>query len=327
MTTHRLAIAAALILACLFPLFAASIGQTALVGLATRILIYAIAAASLNIVMGFGGMVSFGHAAFFGVGGYAVGVLAAHHGADPIFGLLPGSNAFLVAVPVAMLCAAVVAAIIGALSLRTGGAQFIMITLAFAQILFFLAVSIKAYGGDEGLVIRRPNVLFGLNLRDRATMYFVTLAITAGFLALVWRLKASTFGAVLNGVRQNERRMAALGYDTYGVRLYAFILSGAGTGLAGALMANALRFASPDMLHWTKSGDFIIMVVLGGLGTLAGPLLGAAAFLTLETYLGAWTQYWQLPLGIILLLVVLGTRGGLMRLLTLSGDWIRRRLP
>lgn len=327
MTPQRVLVLALLVLGCAWPMIAAGLGQTALVGLATRILIYAIAAASLNIVMGFGGMVSFGHAAFFGVGGYAVGILAAHHGAEPLFGLIPGTNTFLVAVPVAMLLASVAALAIGALSLRTGGAQFIMITLAFAQILFFLAVSIKAYGGDEGLVIRRPNALFGLNLRDRATMYYVTLAITVAFFALVWRLRASTLGAVLNGVRQNERRMAALGYNTYAIRLYAFVISGAGTGLAGALMANSLRFASPDMLHWTKSGDFIIMVVLGGLGTLFGPLLGSAAFLVLETYLGAWTQYWQLPLGLILLVVVLGTKGGIMRLLTLVAARFARRQP
>lgn len=327
MTSQRVLIVLILILGCIWPMIANALGQTALVGLATRVLIYAIAAASLNIVMGFGGMVSFGHAAFFGVGGYAIGILAAHHGTDPLFGLIPGTNAFLVAVPVAMLLASAVALIIGSLSLRTGGAQFIMITLAFAQILFFLAVSIKAYGGDEGLVIRRPNELFGLNLRDRATMYYITLMFAVAFFAMVWRLRRSTLGAVLNGVRQNERRMVALGYNTYAIRLYAFVISGAGTGLAGALMANALRFASPDMLHWTKSGDFIIMVVLGGLGTLFGPLLGSAAFLVLETYLGAWTQYWQLPLGLILLVVVLGTKGGIMRLLTQVAGWFVRRLP
>lgn len=324
MTWQRLAIIAMLIIACAFPYVAVAMGQTALLGLMTRILIYAIAAASLNIVMGFGGMVSFGHAAFFGVGGYAVGILAAHHGGNPILGIVPGTNAFLISVPVAMLCAGVTAALIGAMSLRTGGAQFIMITLAFAQILFFVFVSIKAYGGDEGLVIRRPNALFGLNLRDRMTMYFVTLTIAVAFFGLIWRFMNSTFGAILNGVRQNERRMVTLGYNTYAIRLYAFVISGIGCGLAGALMANAMRFASPDMLHWTKSGDLIIMVVLGGLGTLFGPLLGAAAFLTLETYLGAWTEYWQLPLGLILLVVVLGTRGGIVRLLRILVAWLAR---
>jgi branched-chain amino acid transport system permease protein len=206
------------------------------------------------------------------------------------------------------------AAAIGALSLRTGGVQFIMITLAFAQMIFFFFVALKAYGGEDGIIIRRPNEFFGLNLRDRTTMYYVALAFAGAFFALLWRLVNSSFGAVIRGIRQNERRMAALGFAPYRYKLYAFMLSGMGSGLAGALMANYLRFASPDMLAWQKSGEFIVMVVLGGMGSFFGPVFGAAAFLVLENYLAGWTEHWQLWLGIVVLAVVLLTRGGIMAL-------------
>jgi branched-chain amino acid transport system permease protein len=314
-----LAALAAFLLAA--PWLAEAAGQPALLSLLTRILIYAIAAASLNFILGYGGLVSFGHAAFFGVGAYAVGILFAHSGAEaaPFLGLIPGTTQFLVTIPAAMLAAGAFAAVIGALSLRTGGVQFIMITLAFAQMLFFLFVSLRGYGGEDGLIIRRPNALFGLNLRDRTTLYFVVLAITALFFAGLWRLVHSSFGNVLQGLRQNERRMASLGFAAYRVRLFAFVLAGMGAGLAGGLMANTLRFASPDMMHWTKSGELMIMVILGGVGSFLGPLWGAAAVLSLESFLGGWTEYWQLWMGLILLVIVLGTRGGIAGLIARLG--------
>lgn len=305
------AVAVAAALAAL-PLAAVAAGQPALVPLATRVLIYAIAAASLNLALGYGGMISFGHAAFFGIGGYVVGILyQAFVGDERIFGLIPGTNQLLLTVPAAMLVAALLAWAIGALSLRTSGVQFIMITLAFAQMLFFLFVSLKAYGGDDGLIVRRRNVLFDLDMRDDATVYWVVLGAACAVFLVLWRIVGSRFGMVLVGIRQSERRMAAIGIAPYRYKLVAFVLSGAGAGLAGALMANYLRFVSPDMLHWTKSGELMIMVILGGVGTLAGPLLGAAAFVILETVLAAWTEHWQLVLGPILLVIVLFTRGGL----------------
>ncbi len=300
----------------LVPQATQAIGSPALLALATRIAIYAIAAASLNFILGYGGMVSFGHAAFFGIGAYTVGILSVHHASgEPFLGMLPGTNLLVVTLPLAILCAGALAALIGALSLRTGGVQFIMITLAFAQMIFFFFVGLKAYGGEDGIIIRRPNEFFGLNLRDRETMYYVTLAFTLVFFALMWRLVNSSFGTVIRGIRQNERRMAALGFAPYRYKLFAFVLSGMGSGLAGALMANYLRFASPDMLAWQKSGEFIVMVVLGGMGSFFGPIFGAAAFLVLENYLSGWTEYWQLWLGIIVLAVVLLTRGGIAALL------------
>ena len=309
-----LALAAAALLA--LPFAAQAMGQPALITLATRITVYAIAAASLNFILGYGGMVSFGHAAFFGLGAYTVGMMFHHAGAaGPMFGLIPGTTQLLVTVPLAMLVAGTAAAAIGALSLRTGGVQFIMITLAFAQMLFFLFVSLTTYGGEDGLIIRRPNEFLGLNLRDRMTMYYTALGFAAVFFVILWRIVHSSFGAVIQGIRQNERRMAALGYAPYRYKLAAFVLSGMGCGLAGALMANVLRFTSPDLMHWTKSGELIIMVILGGIGTFFGPILGAAAFLILENYLSGWSEHWPLALGAILLVIVLFTRGGVAGLI------------
>lgn len=309
-------ITAALLFLLFIPQLTEAAGQPALLALASRILIYAIAAASLNFVLGYGGMVSFGHAAFFGIGAYTVGILFAHHTAgEPLFGFIPGSNQMLVTLPAALIVSGVFAAAIGALSLRTGGVQFIMITLAFAQMLFFFFVSLKAYGGEDGIIIRRTNELPGLNMRDKVTLYYVILGFAALFFVALWRVVNSSFGAVLKGIRQNERRMAALGFAPYRYKLYAFILSGMGAGFAGALMANFLRFASPDMMHWTKSGELMIMVILGGVGSFLGPIFGAAAFLILETFLAGWTEHWPLALGAILLVVVLGTKGGINGLL------------
>ncbi|MFN3971604.1 MAG: branched-chain amino acid ABC transporter permease [Gemmobacter sp.] len=302
------------------PLVTEGIGQPALLSLLTRILIYGIAAASLNFILGYGGMVSFGHAAFFGVGAYVVGILFSHHASGvPFLGLIPGSNQLLVTLPLAMLVAGAFAAVIGALSLRTGGVQFIMITLAFAQMLFFLFVSLRAYGGEDGIIIRRSNEFLGLNMRDRTTLYYVVLGFTALFFAVLWRIVHSSFGNVLQGLRQSERRMAALGYAPYRYKLYAFTLAGMGAGLSGALMANVLRFTSPDMMHWTKSGELMIMVILGGVGSFFGPLFGAAAVLVLENYLARWTEHWPLAMGLILLVIVLGTKGGIAGLIRRIG--------
>ncbi len=294
------------------PFVVQALGQPSLVPLATRVLIYAIAAASLNLALGFGGMVSFGHAAFFGVGGYVVGILYRHYVDSTLFlGLVPGTSQLLVTLFAALLVCGLIAFMIGALCLRTSGVQFIMITLAFAQMLFFLFVSLKAYGGDDGMTIRRRNELFGLNTRDDVTFYFICLSIAALIFLALWRIVGSRFGMVIGGIRQNERRMAAIGIACARYKLAAFVISGMGTGLSGALMANYLRFVSPDMLHWTKSGELMIMVILGGVGTLLGPLFGAAALVILETVLTSWTEHWQLALGPILLFVVLYSRGGL----------------
>ena len=184
-------------------------------------------------------------------------------------------------------------------------------------------VSLKTYGGEDGIMVRRTNELFGLNMRDKATLYWIVLVVAAGYYLFLRRLVNSSFGQTIAGIRQNERRMAAMGVDTTRAKLFAFALSGAGAGLAGALMVNFLRFASPDMMHWTKSGELMVMVILGGVGTLAGPFIGAGALFTLETTLGRFTEHWALPVGIILLVVVLATRGGLMGLVRRIVEWRR----
>lgn len=305
----------ALALLCAWPFLAQWIGQPALVTLVTRMMILAVAASALNIALGFGGMISLGHAAFYGIGGYAIGILTTHAASGaPFLGLIPGSDLLLVNLAAAMLASGLVAAAIGALALRTSGIQFIMITLAFAQMLFFLFVALKAYGGDDGLTFRRRNGLFAFNMRDDATFFYVTLAALVVWLAICARVLRSRYGLLLGGIRQNERRMQAIGVDTYAYRWTAFVLSGMGAGLAGGLMANLGRFVSPDMMHWTTSGELLIMVVLGGSGTILGPALGAFALIGLEALLASWTEHWQIILGPLLVLMALGFRGGLARL-------------
>ncbi len=303
--------------AAAFPMAAKAIGDPSLIGLATRIAIYAIAAASLNLILGYGGMISFGHAAYFGIGGYVVGILYQHYADGELFlGFIPGSNQFLITVVAAVIISGLFALALGALSLRTSGVPFIMITLAFAQMLFFLFVSLKAYGGDDGLIVRRRNVLFDLDMRDDTTFYYLVIAIAVIYFAAFARLVRSPFGLLLGGIRQNERRMAAIGVSTYQYKLTAFVIAGMGAGLAGALMANYSKFVSPDMLHWTKSGDLMIMIILGGTGTLLGPALGAALLIGLETVLTSWTEHWKFFLGPILIVIVLFSSGGLMSLFT-----------
>jgi branched-chain amino acid transport system permease protein len=316
LTLRAVAVPVAVAVLLALPALAATFNVPSVVGLATQVLIYAIAAMSLNLVLGYGGMVTFGHAAFFGLGGYALGILYQHFADHSAFlGLVPGSDSLAVALLAAMLVSGCMAAVIGSLSLRTSGVSFIMITLAFAQMLFFLFVSLKTYGGDDGLMMRRRDVTPLFNARDDINYYYVCLGLAAGWFVLMACIVRSRFGFVLSGLRQNERRLTAVGIAPTRYRLVAFVIAGMGAGLAGALMANDLRFVSPDMMHWTKSGELMMMVILGGAGTLLGPLLGAAAMVGLETFLTAQTENWQLYLGIILLAIVMLTRGGLAAIL------------
>lgn len=268
---------------------------------ATRILIFAIAASSLNLILGFGGLVSFGHAAYLGLGAYTVGVL-----------MDAGITSAWIAWPAAMLVSALAAALIGAISLRTRGVYFIMITLAFAQMFYFLAVSLKAYGGDDGLPLAQRSVLgLGLALKDDASFYWVALALFAAVMAGLQRLVNSPFGWLLQGARENEGRVAAAGGRVFALRWQAFVLAGALAGLAGALLANLNGLVSPHLMHWSQSGQLMVMVILGGAGALWGGPLGAAALLLLEEVLSGYTLHWQLGLGALLLLVVLYAPRGL----------------
>ncbi|OJX68044.1 branched-chain amino acid ABC transporter permease [Magnetospirillum sp. 64-120] len=312
----RLILALLLVVALALPPLLGALGQGFYVGFAARVLIMALAALSLDLVMGLGGMVSFGHAAFLGVGAYVVGIGSWHvfDGSPLPFGL-PGSENALIVWPLAMVFSGLTALGIGAISLRTSGVHFIMITLAFAQMLFYLAGGLKTYGGDDGITLYNRSELLGLKLSDPQTFYYLCLGILVVALAALLRLRASRFGMVLRGVRDNERRMRALGFPTYRYKLAAFVLSGMVCGLAGALLANASEFASPALMSWQKSGELLVMVVLGGMGSLVGPVLGAVALMALEEGLADLTQHWQVILGPLLLVLALSARRGLWGLL------------
>ncbi len=310
---------AGVVLLALVPPIAGWLDQPYLVSLFNRAVILAIAAIGLDLILGFGGMVSFGHAAFLGVGGYVAGILAHHAFEDStVFAwpfVLSGAESALVLWPAAAVGAAVAALVIGAICLRTGGVYFIMITLAFAQMLFFLAVSFQRYGGEDGLSLFQRSTLPGLDLGDDTVFYYVCLALMAGYLFLCFRIVQARFGWVVRGCRQNEARMRALGFATYRYKLGCFVIAGAGAGLSGALMVDLDSFVSPALLTWTRSGELLIMVILGGMGTLFGPVLGATALLLLEEVLGAYTEHWMAVLGPVLILIVLVARRGLYGLI------------
>ena len=290
-----------------------------LITLATRAVILAIAGVGLNLALGFGGLVSFGHAAFFGLGGYAMGVLAYHAQTyTPLMQwpvTIEGTNAMPVIWLVAIVASALLALVIGALSLRTSGAYFIMITLAFAQMLFYFAVSWPAYGGEDGLSIYVRNRFPGLNTMDPIQFYALCYGLLLGVLWLVQRVARAPFGLMLGAARQNEARVQAVGQVPYRLYLAAFVLSGAITGLAGALFADLNRFVSPTMFSWQTSGEIMVFVILGGVGRVVGPVAGAALFVLLEHVLGGFSDFWHIYLGAVLLGVVLFARGGLYGLI------------
>jgi branched-chain amino acid transport system permease protein len=289
----------------LLPFYAQFANDRFILTLFTRIVIMAMAAVSLNLILGFGGMMSFGHAAYLGIGGYAVGILA-----------FEGVHSGFVQWPVAIAASALFALVIGALSLRTRGVYFIMITLAFAQMAYYIVAGLARYGGDDGLTIQKRSQFFApINLTDRVQFYYICLALLFATLYLVWRLVNSRFGLVIQGTRSNDTRMRAIGFPTYRYKLVCFVIAGTLCGLAGALIANHTDFVSPAMMYWTRSGDLIIMVVLGGMGSVVGPVFGAVALLLLEEVLSGITEYWQIILGPLLLLVVLFARGGIGGLL------------
>jgi branched-chain amino acid transport system permease protein len=305
LSVRNLAVGALFVVLALLPVYVALGGDRFVLTLFTRIVIMAMAAVSLNLILGYGGMMSFGHAAYLGIGGYAVGILA-HEGVYSGF----------VQWPVALAASALFALVIGALSLRTRGVYFIMITLAFAQMAYYVIAGVARYGGDDGLTIyKHSQFVAPIDLSNKVQFYYVCLALLYAAIYLVWRIINSRFGMVLQGSRSNDLRMRAIGFPTYRYRLAAFVIAGTLCGLAGALLANHTEFVSPSIMYWTRSGDLIIMVVLGGMGSVTGPLLGAVALLVLEEALSGITEYWQIILGPLLLLVVLFARGGIDGLL------------
>ena len=295
----------------LVPALAAWLGQPFWVTLFPRILIFGLAAMVLKLVLGFGAMVSFGHAMYVGIGAYAVGILS-YHGVDN--GLLQ----LLAALSVG----AIIALAVGSICLRTSGMAFIMITLAFAQMLFFLAVSLREYGGDDGMQLKSRSLFGPLDLNNATVLYYLAYALVLAVLFAFWRLVHARFGMVLRGCRSNERRMASMGFPTLRYKLSAYVISALVCVLAGMLMANLTRFVAPSYMAWTVSGELIVMTVLGGLGTLVGPIAGATALLLLEEGLSSlklglpWldtilNQHWLALIGVFIVLVVLVLKQGI----------------
>ena len=297
---NAILLAGFLFLAAVPPL-AALLAQPFYLDLFRRIMIFAIAALSLNLILGYGGMVSFGHAAYLGVGAYAVGVLA-HYGVH---------NGYL-QWALAVGASAAVALVIGAVSIRTSGIYFIMITLAFTQMLYYLGISIEEFGGDDGMRLAVKSQFPGLiDLNDGSAFYYLVLLILALFLFLGHRLVNSRFGMVIRAARSNEARTRAIGFSPYPYRLAAFVIAGALCGLAGALLVNHTAYLTPEFMNWTRSGELMFMVILGGIATVAGPVLGALTLLLVEDVLSGWTQHWQVILGPLLVLSVLFFKRGL----------------
>jgi branched-chain amino acid transport system permease protein len=299
------AVLATLLFFGLVPIVADAMGEPFYIKFFTRTMLFGIAALSLGLILNYGGMVSFGHAAFVGVAAYVVAILGFHAtDGSSIFGL-PGTHNAFIAWPIAIGCSATAAFFIGAVSVRTTGLYFIMITLAFAQMLFYLFIALTTYGGESGLQMSQRSALWPIDLEDRTSFYYLVFGIMIGCMALTARLVRSPFGLVLNGCRQNERRMRAIGVSTYRYRLAAFTISGAMAGVAGILLANLQAFATPIEMSWSRSGEFLIMVILGGSATLAGPLLGALMFQLVELFLEGWTEHWELFFGLLLIAYVL----------------------
>jgi branched-chain amino acid transport system permease protein len=286
------------------PLVASVGAQTYVLDLVSRIMIFAIAAVALDVLIGYGGLISFGHAACVGLGAYAVGILSAH-----------GFGDALIALPIALAASALFALATGAVCLRTHGVYFIMITLAFSQMMFFTAASLAPYGGDDGLTVRARNTIAGFALmRDALSFYYVVFACLLATYLLCRALLGSRFGRVFCGARENPIRMASIGYDVFRYQLVAYVIAGAIGGLSGFLLANAAEFVSPAYMSWQRSGELVIMVLMGGMGTLYGAVIGAAAFVLAEEWLSGLTEHWKMIFGPLLVLIVLFARGGLVGL-------------
>ena len=297
----------------LLPLLSPILGGSYLLLIGERVMIFAIAAISLELLIGVGGLVSFGHAAFLGIGAYGAGIAASH-----------GFGTLSIALPAALAASALFALLTGAIAVRTRGVYFIMITLAFGQMAFFVATSLAPYGGDDGLTWPTRTLVLGTRLLKSETIFFYfILALLIATYLLVNRLIASRFGRVLRGLTDNETRMQAIGFTPYLYRLTAYVIAGTICGLAGFLLGNQAEFVSPAYMHWQRSGELIMMVLLGGTGTLYGPIVGAAAFLLLEETLSRLTEHWKAILGPLLVLLVLFAKGGIAGAIE---AWRRRKM-
>ena len=305
MNRRTIILAIVLLLLAAVPPIAAALNQPFYLDLLRRIMILSIAAVSLNLILGYGGMVSFGHAAYLGIGAYSVGIFM-------FYGVTNGYLQWFVAIA----ASALVALVIGAISIRTSGIYFIMITLAFTQMLYYLGLSLEEYGGDDGMRLAEKSQFPGLvDIGDPTVFYYVVLGLLVACLWITHRIVNSRFGMVIRAAKSNDARTRAIGFSPYPYRLTAFVIAGAMCGLAGALYANHLAYITPNLTSWQQSGDLMFMVIMGGMATTAGPLLGAFALLVLEDVLSSLTQHWQIILGPILVLIVLFFKRGLAGLL------------
>jgi len=302
-----------LILAVL-PMITEWIDEPFYIDLMARVMIFSIAAMSLDFILGYGAMISFGHALYLGLGTYAVGIMAHYE-------LTNGWLQLLVCIS----GTAFIAFILGLISLRTSGIYFIMITFALAQMFYFLGISLEAYGGDDGLPIDTRSEFFSFfDLNEAWNMYYVILGTLTVTTIVLWKVINSRFGMVVRGSHSNDARMQAIGFPTMRYRLAAFVIAGVVCGLAGFLLGNLTEFLTPEYMHWFRSGELMIMVMVGGMGTLFGPLFGAFAYLMVEDFLANFTEYWQFYFGPILILLVLFAKQGLWGMLPgkedMSGD-------
>ncbi len=302
-----------------FALWAQVVEEPFYITLATRAAVFAVAGVGLNIALGQGGLVSLGHAIFFGLGGYTMGILASHAQTyTPLMEspfLIEGTKSMLIIWCVAVLVSGLAALLIGALSLRTTGVYFIMITLAFGQMFYYFSVSWSAYGGDDGLSIYVRNEFPGLNTLDPIQFFLIVFCVLLIVLGIARMISRSSLGLALNAARQSPERVQTVGISPFRLRLLVFFLSGMITGLAGALFADLNRFVSPSMFSWQTSGEIMVFIILGGVARLCGPVVGAVVYIGLEHYLGELSDYWHVYLGALLLLIVLYARGGIMGLL------------
>lgn len=286
--------------------------------LATKVIILGIAGVGLNLALGYGGLISFGHAAFFGIGGYVAAIMSYHALNEELLFEIPlaisGSSEMLIIWPLAIVISAFFSLLIGLLSLRTSGVYFIMITLAFAQMLYYFSISWPSYGGEDGLSMHMRNTLPFINTMNPLNFFLICLAWFFIAIFITSKLINSPYGMALQATKQNEERVKSVGIETFKVKLIVFVFSGAITGLAGSLYADLNRFVSPSMLNWHTSGEIMVFVILGGIARLYGPLLGAAFFIILEQTLGLYTENWQFWLGLILILEIIFARSGIIGL-------------
>ena len=304
-----------LLILLLLPPVSQSLDESYLISTMTRVLIFAMAAISLDLIVGYGAMVSFGHAAFVGLGAYVAAILSFHlNDGSGLFGLTNGYQGTDQLIPIliiAMLIAALVALMTGMISLRTYGIHFIMITLAFAQMLYFLFVSLDYYGGADGLPMYGRNQVPLIDTANDSAFYYLCLSLLVLFIVFGRRLVHSHFGRVLQGCKHNEQRMRALGFNTYWYRLTAYVIAAMGAAIAGVLLANKTEFVDPGLFSWHLSGELLVMVILGGLGSIYGAVIGAIAYLLLEQVFSAYTEHWQVLLGPVLIIVVIFARHGI----------------